>query len=240
MQLFGVGWGYTRGSNMFTTLLINVGALGLAIAVAAFLYPIFKLGNDLRSQGLKAAVLVLLVTLMIAVPEYGYPSMWLFLGIAYHEVLEVRATPVPECAPDRDACIRPNARGESSMIKRITAATAALFALGVRPEVPGVLPTVKQADPSAIVIGGAVDGNARWTERLVELGGMKHVQGLESAVLVILSTCVVLVPEYGYLSTWLFLGMAYNEISSVEEVSALGGGKALIPAATAIHRTGRT
>ena len=99
MQLFGVGWGYTRGSNMFTTLLINVGALGLAIVVAAFLYPIFKLGNDLRSQGLKAAVLVLLVTLMIAVPEYGYPSMWLFLGIAYHEVLEIGAAPVPECAP---------------------------------------------------------------------------------------------------------------------------------------------
>ena len=99
MQLFGVGWGYTRGSNMFTTLLINVGALGLAITVAAFLYPIFKLGNDLRSQGLKAAVLVLLVTLMIAVPEYGYPSMWLFLGIAYHEILEIGAAPVPESPP---------------------------------------------------------------------------------------------------------------------------------------------
>jgi hypothetical protein len=83
IQLFGVGWGYTRGSNMFTTLLINVGAVGLAIALALFLYPVLALGSDARSAGLKAAVLVVLVTLMVAVPEYGYPSMWLFLGMAY-------------------------------------------------------------------------------------------------------------------------------------------------------------
>jgi len=37
---------------------------------------------------------------------------------------------------------------------------------------------VKQADPSAIVIGGAVDGNVRWTERLVELGGMRYMDVL--------------------------------------------------------------
>ncbi len=68
---------------------------------------------------------MLLVTLMIAVPEYGYPSMWLFLGIAYHEILEVKATPVPE--PVRR--IQPNARGESSMIKRIAGSGTAFFAL---------------------------------------------------------------------------------------------------------------
>lgn len=37
---------------------------------------------------------------------------------------------------------------------------------------------VKQADPEAIVIGGAVDGNVRWTERLVELGAMKYMDVL--------------------------------------------------------------
>jgi hypothetical protein len=37
---------------------------------------------------------------------------------------------------------------------------------------------VKQADPTAVVIGGAVDGNVAWTERLVELGGMKHMDVL--------------------------------------------------------------
>src|SRR5262245_46694619 len=85
-QLLGIGWGYTRGSNMFTTLLLNVGVIGLALVIAVFIYPVLRLGDDDRSEGLKAAVLVVLVTLMIAVPEYGYPSMWLFLGIAYHGV----------------------------------------------------------------------------------------------------------------------------------------------------------
>lgn len=93
IQLFGVGWGYTRGSNMFTTLLVNTGAVGLALAFAVFLYPVLALGGDARSAGLKAAVLVLLVTLMVAVPEYGYPSMWLFLGIAYNEALRNRPDP---------------------------------------------------------------------------------------------------------------------------------------------------
>ena len=37
---------------------------------------------------------------------------------------------------------------------------------------------VKQVDPAAIVIGGAVDGNVAWTERLVELGGMQHMDVL--------------------------------------------------------------
>jgi hypothetical protein len=76
---------------MFTTLLINVGAVGLTLAVALFLYPVLALGSDERSAGLKAAVLVVLVTLMVAVPEYGYPSIWLFLGMAYAAVAARRS-----------------------------------------------------------------------------------------------------------------------------------------------------
>jgi hypothetical protein len=101
VQLFGIGWGYTRGSNMLTTLLVNAGAVGLAVVLAAFLYPVLALGGDARSTGLKAAVLVLLVTLMVAVPEYGYPSMWLFLGIAYFALMEKRPVPVRGTARTR-------------------------------------------------------------------------------------------------------------------------------------------
>ena len=122
MQLFGVGWGYTRGSNMFTTLLINVGALGLAIAIAAFLYPIFKLGNDLRSAraqggGARAA-------------RYAHdrgPGVRLPVDVA------VSRHRVPRDPGDRrsagagvparkSACVQQNAGGESSMIRRISAA----------------------------------------------------------------------------------------------------------------------
>lgn len=114
IQLFGVGWGYTYGSTMLGTLLINAGVIGVCIAFAVFLYPIFRLGDDIREQGLKAAVLVILVTLMAAVPEYGYLSTWLFLGIAYHEALKVREVP----APERFAPIAP----EPSVVQEATRA----------------------------------------------------------------------------------------------------------------------
>jgi hypothetical protein len=90
IQLFGVGFGYTRGTNMFTTLLVNSGMVGFAIATAVFAYPILALGGGEREQGLKAALAVVYVTLMVSVPEYGYLSSWLFLGIAYHEALAHR------------------------------------------------------------------------------------------------------------------------------------------------------
>ena len=34
---------------------------------------------------------------------------------------------------------------------------------------------VKAADPSAVVVGGATDGNERWAEQLVALGGMRYM-----------------------------------------------------------------
>ena len=34
---------------------------------------------------------------------------------------------------------------------------------------------VKAADPSAVVLGGATDGNERWAEQLVALGGMRYM-----------------------------------------------------------------
>lgn len=112
VQLFGVGWGYTYGSTMFGTLLINAGVIGLCLATAAFLYPIFRLGNDVREQGLKAAVLVILVTLMAAVPEYGYQSTWLFLGIAYHDALSARR---PVANPERAPAV-----GVASHVRRVS------------------------------------------------------------------------------------------------------------------------
>lgn len=112
VQLFGVGWGYTRGSNMFTTLLVNTGAVGLGIAMAVFLYPVLALGSDSRSAGLKAAVFVVFVTLMVAVPEYGYPSIWLFLGMAYHAVGQRRTKPARGLARTRAPLAR-QIEGES-------------------------------------------------------------------------------------------------------------------------------
>jgi hypothetical protein len=90
-QLLGVGFGYVRSGDLFSTLLVNVGVVGLGLYVTAFIVPIVRLGASAREMGLKLALIVALGTAMISVPEFSYLSTWLFLGIAYHEMRELRA-----------------------------------------------------------------------------------------------------------------------------------------------------
>jgi hypothetical protein len=85
-QLFGLGFGYVREANMFTTILVNLGIVGLLLTLFIFLRPIVALGWDERSLGIRASLIIILVTMMISVPEFSYLSIWLFLGIAYHEM----------------------------------------------------------------------------------------------------------------------------------------------------------
>jgi len=86
-QLFGIGFGYIRSTDLFSTLLVNTGVIGLSIFIFMFIRPVFRLGNSYYEIGLKAALCVLTTTAMISVPEYSYLSTWLFLGVAYY-VLE--------------------------------------------------------------------------------------------------------------------------------------------------------
>jgi hypothetical protein len=84
VQLFGVGFGYIRSTDFFTTLLVNTGVLGLALFSFLFFYPIFKLPKTYEAVGLKSALIVIFITMMVAVPEFAYSSIWLFLGLSYH------------------------------------------------------------------------------------------------------------------------------------------------------------
>lgn len=85
-QLFGIGFGYIRATNMFATLLINLGVVGVLVVAIIFAVPLVRLGASERERGIKAALAVIFITLMLSVPEFSYLSTWLFLGIAYHEV----------------------------------------------------------------------------------------------------------------------------------------------------------
>ncbi len=85
-QLFGIGFGYIRSMDMFSTLLINNGIVGLLIFTSMFFYPIIKLKNTDKNIGLKSAIIVIYTTMMISVPEYSYLIIWLFLGIAYNQL----------------------------------------------------------------------------------------------------------------------------------------------------------
>ncbi|UZR94359.1 hypothetical protein [Chondrinema litorale] len=86
-QLFGIGFGYIRATNYFSCILVNNGYLGFLFLTFVFFYPIFKLKRSERNWGLKFSLIVMYITLMISVPEIFYLSIWLFLGMAYNQLL---------------------------------------------------------------------------------------------------------------------------------------------------------
>jgi hypothetical protein len=83
IQLFGLGFGYTRSADFFSTLLVNTGLIGTLLFSVLFIYPILRLENTYRSIGLKSILIVIFIIMMISVPEFAYLSTWLFLGISY-------------------------------------------------------------------------------------------------------------------------------------------------------------
>lgn len=85
-KLFGLGFGYVRSTDLFSTLLVNTGIVGLVLFTILFFYPIFKLKNSNKERGLKFLLIVIYIVLMISVPEFSYLSTWLFLGIAYNQL----------------------------------------------------------------------------------------------------------------------------------------------------------
>lgn len=87
-KLFGIGFGVIRSTDMFSTLLVNIGAVGIAVVTAFFLVPILKLERSYENNGIKIALIVLYVTMMIAVSEFAYLPTWLFLGIAYKKLYD--------------------------------------------------------------------------------------------------------------------------------------------------------
>jgi hypothetical protein len=105
-QLFGVGFGYVRSTDMLSTLLINTGFVGFALTTIIFAIPVFRLGTSYEEEGLKAALLVIFVTLMISVPEYAFLSTWVFMGIAYCRIERRRSSIDAEALERRRRSLR--------------------------------------------------------------------------------------------------------------------------------------
>jgi hypothetical protein len=93
-QWLGIGFGVVRSTDLFSTLLINVGVLGLLAFLVLLLWPVVRLGTSDREVGLRLALATLCVTAMVSVPEIAYLSMWLFLGLAYQTVAAAQRAPV--------------------------------------------------------------------------------------------------------------------------------------------------
>ncbi len=89
-QLFGIGFGYIRSTDFSSTLLVNTGIVGFSLFTLLFARPILSLNNDYVSVGLKIALIIIYSTMMIAVPEFAYLPIWLFLGVAYRTLRQQR------------------------------------------------------------------------------------------------------------------------------------------------------
>ena len=80
-MLFGIGVGYIRSYDFFTSLLVNVGIVGL-ILFSYFILKDLKLKHcNFIDVNNNAIILVLFISLMASVPEIWFPSFWLFIGI---------------------------------------------------------------------------------------------------------------------------------------------------------------
>lgn len=84
--LFGYGFGYVRSTDGLTTLLFNVGLIGVLIYITFFTLPYFLIKQKTDYiKGLYISNLSLLIVILISVPEFYYPHIWLFNALLWHE-----------------------------------------------------------------------------------------------------------------------------------------------------------
>lgn len=82
-QIFGIGFGTIRSTDMLATLLINTGVLGLCFFTFSIVVIIWKLNSEIpHEKGLKLGLSQILIISLISVPEFSYLQLWWFLGIA--------------------------------------------------------------------------------------------------------------------------------------------------------------
>lgn len=87
--IFGYGFGYARSTDGLSTLLFNIGLLGMLLYVLFFIFPFFLIKNKtIFIKGLYASNLTLLLVVLISVPEFYYPHIWFFNALLWNEYLK--------------------------------------------------------------------------------------------------------------------------------------------------------
>jgi hypothetical protein len=89
-QLFGVGFGYIRSTDLFSTLLVNTGVVGTTLITVMMLYPAFKLDASPQGTALRQCCVAIWAMMMISVPEFAYLAPWTFIAIAYNRLFYLR------------------------------------------------------------------------------------------------------------------------------------------------------
>ena len=87
--LIGYGWGYVRSTDGLSTLLFNVGIIGLIIFSLFLILPYFLIKEKTDYiRGLYIANFSTLIVILLSVPEFYYPQIWLFSGLLWYEYLK--------------------------------------------------------------------------------------------------------------------------------------------------------
>ena len=83
-KLVGIGFGYIRSTDFFSTLVLNSGIVGFIVFAGLFVRNLFlKIGDvDLR-KCFQAATILLFFIMMATVPEFSYASLWIFLALGF-------------------------------------------------------------------------------------------------------------------------------------------------------------
>jgi hypothetical protein len=93
-QLCGIGFGYIRSTDLLSTLLVNIGLIGLLLWIFGYARPGWRLIRSGRALDWRvAATLVPLLVMLAGVPEFAYLAPWAFLGIAYRMEAEIADAP---------------------------------------------------------------------------------------------------------------------------------------------------
>jgi len=83
-KFVGIGFGYVRSTDFFSTLFLNTGIVGFVIFANLFVKNLFlKIADiDLR-KCFQVATVLLFFIMMATVPEFSYASLWIFLGLGF-------------------------------------------------------------------------------------------------------------------------------------------------------------
>jgi hypothetical protein len=87
--VFGMGFGYLYFSLLWS-LTANTGLLGVGSFLYAFLKPAYLLPRSNRSAWLKISMISIVVVVAITLSELFIPTTWMFLGLAYRRLDQLK------------------------------------------------------------------------------------------------------------------------------------------------------
>ncbi|MDB5013904.1 MAG: hypothetical protein JWQ25_2106 [Daejeonella sp.] len=83
-KFVGIGFGYVRSTDFFSTLFLNTGIIGFVIFASLFIKNLFlNVANTDLKKCFQVATILLFFIMMATVPEFSYASLWIFLALGF-------------------------------------------------------------------------------------------------------------------------------------------------------------